>query len=64
MGPTLARMARRALDAAGKKNRVIGVARFSAGGQNELPAVGVEPLRCDLLDEEAEWPDYPTRAMS
>ena len=59
MGPTLARMARRAFDAAGKKNRVIGVARFSSGGQSELEAVGVETLRCDLLDEErvAKLPD-------
>lgn len=52
MGPTLARMARRALDALGKKNRVLGVARFSAGGQRELEALGVETIRCDLLDEE------------
>ena len=29
MGPTMARMARRALDAAGAKRRVFGVARFS-----------------------------------
>ena len=32
MGPTLARMARRASDAAGVRRRVIGVARFTAGG--------------------------------
>lgn len=51
MGPTLARMARRAWDAVGKKNRVIGVARFSAGGQNELHAQGIETIGCDLLDE-------------
>ena len=59
MGPTLARMARRALDAAGKRNRVIGVARFSAGGQSQLEAVGVETIRCDLLDEQqvARLPD-------
>lgn len=51
MGPTLARMARRALDAVNKKNRVIGVARFSSGGQRELESVGVETIRCDLIDE-------------
>lgn len=51
MGPTLARMARRGLDAAGKSNRVIGVARFTSGGQRELEACGVETIRCDLLEE-------------
>ncbi len=59
MGPTLARMARRALDAVGKQNRVIGVARFSAGGQEALQAFGIETIRCDLLDEAqvAKLPD-------
>jgi nucleoside-diphosphate-sugar epimerase len=47
MGPTLARMARRA----GK--RVIGVARFSERGLREkLAAWGVECLASDLLDRE------------
>ena len=47
MGPTLARLARRA----GK--RVIGVARFSEKGLREkLEAWGVECLACDLLDRE------------
>src|SRR5207237_7369180 len=47
MGPTLARMARRA----GK--RVIGVARFSEPGLREkLTAWGVECLACDLLERE------------
>jgi len=54
MGPTLARMARRASDAAGVKRRVIGVARFTEPAHFEaLQAQGVEPLRCDLLDESA-----------
>ncbi len=59
MGPTLARMARRALDAAGKKNRVIGVARFSAGGQNETPSRRRRTTALRLLDEEqvARLPD-------
>jgi len=47
MGPTLARMAKRA----GK--RVIGVARFSEPGLREkLEAWGIECLACDLLDRE------------
>src|SRR5258708_2250733 len=59
MGPTLARMARRASDAAGVRRRVIGASRFSAGGQASLEAHGVETVRCDLLNEEevARLPD-------
>ena len=54
MGPTLARMTRRALDAAGVSGRVIGVSRFSSPGQQEsLEQHGIETMRCDLLDEEA-----------
>jgi nucleoside-diphosphate-sugar epimerase len=50
MGPTLARMARRA--APGK--RVIGVARFSeAGLRAELERHGVECIQADLLSREA-----------
>jgi nucleoside-diphosphate-sugar epimerase len=52
MGPTLARMARRASDAAGVPRRVIGVARFSAGGTETLNAHGIETIRCDLLNED------------
>jgi nucleoside-diphosphate-sugar epimerase len=52
MGPTLARMARRAFDAAGLRRRVVGVARFSSAGVAErLQAHGVEAVRCDLLDQ-------------
>ncbi len=51
MGPTLARMARRAMDAAGVKRRVIGVSRFSdAGLQSRLQSWNVETIRGDLLD--------------
>jgi nucleoside-diphosphate-sugar epimerase len=59
MGPSLARMARRAADAAGVRRRVIGVARFSAGGREALQAHGIETIRCDLLnaDEVARLPD-------
>jgi nucleoside-diphosphate-sugar epimerase len=54
MGPTLARMARRAMDAAGVERRVIGVARFSSPDQQRaLEVGGVETIRCDLLDESA-----------
>jgi hypothetical protein len=51
MGPTLARMARRASDIAGISRRVIGIARFSSPGLRErLESWGVETLACDLLD--------------
>lgn len=51
MGPTLARMARRATDAAGVKRRVIAVSRFSGDlVERDLQSHGVETIRCDLLD--------------
>jgi nucleoside-diphosphate-sugar epimerase len=51
MGPTLARMAKRASESAGKSRRVIGVSRFSSPKlEAQLQACGVETLRCDLLD--------------
>jgi nucleoside-diphosphate-sugar epimerase len=54
MGPTLARMAKRAFDAAGRKRRVIGVARFSSPAfERRLEQWGVETIRCDLLDRNA-----------
>lgn len=54
MGPTLARMAKRASDEAGKTRRVIGVSRFSdADARSRLESWGVETIACDLLDEEA-----------
>jgi nucleoside-diphosphate-sugar epimerase len=59
MGPSLARMAKRASDVGGIRRRIIGVARFSDGGETALQAHGVETIRCDLLDEEqlARLPD-------
>src|SRR6187551_335836 len=51
MGPSLARMAKRASDAAGVRRRVVAVSRFSAGGEEVFTAHGVEAIRCDLLDE-------------
>jgi nucleoside-diphosphate-sugar epimerase len=53
MGVTLARMARRAADATGGSRRVIGVARFTSGGEAEFNRHGVETIRCDLLHEAA-----------
>jgi nucleoside-diphosphate-sugar epimerase len=62
MGPTLARMARRATDEAGIARRIIGVSRFSAQGSRDgLEQHGVETLSCDLLDAAAiaDLPDAP-----
>jgi nucleoside-diphosphate-sugar epimerase len=62
MGPTLARMARRASDVAGVQRRVVGVARFSEPDvEAALHAHGVETIRCDLLDDRAidRLPDAP-----
>jgi nucleoside-diphosphate-sugar epimerase len=54
MGPTLARMARRASDVAGVRRRIIGVARFSEPDvEAALQAHDVETIRCDLLSEAA-----------
>ena len=53
MGPSLARMARRASDAAGVRRRVIGVARFTSGGQESLESHGIETIQCDLHDDGA-----------
>ena len=63
MGPTLARMACRALDAGPSPGRVIAVSRFSNKKERErLEARGVETLGCDLLDPRGleELPDVPT----
>ncbi len=55
MGPSLSRMARRAADAAGGAIcRVIAVSRWSSEAtQRALNGVGVETIRCDLLDRSA-----------
>src|ERR1041385_28325 len=51
MGPSLARLARRAADKAGVKKRVIAVARFSdARLPAELVADGIETITADLLE--------------
>src|SRR5919201_548712 len=62
MGPTLARMLRRAIDALGRRDRVIAVSRFSsAGAEHQFRAAGVETARCDLIDRAAvaALPDAP-----
>jgi len=59
MGPTLARMAARARN---DSRRVIAVSRWSsAEAERKLKDVGVETLRCDLLDPAAvaRLPDAP-----
>jgi nucleoside-diphosphate-sugar epimerase len=54
MGPTLARMAKRASDAGGVTRRVIGVSRFSSYALEErLQSWGVETIHGDLLDARA-----------
>lgn len=61
-GPSLARMARRATDAAGVPRRIIGVSRFSKPElQHQLNAWGIETISCNLLDraELARLPDAP-----
>ena len=54
MGPSLARMIKRASESAGMKRRVIGASRFSAKNiEAQLRAHGIETIQCDLLDEAA-----------
>jgi len=53
MGPSLARRAQRASEAAGVKRRVIAVSRFSNSAiAGELERSGIETLPCDLLSHE------------
>lgn len=64
MGPTLARMAARAAEAAdgGMRRRVIAVSRFTSGAARDaLASHGVETISADLLDAAAvaRLPDAP-----
>ncbi|WP_251552214.1 NAD-dependent epimerase/dehydratase family protein [Neobacillus muris] len=53
MGPTLAKMTKRAVDQAGLPKKVIGVARFTdARLKEELESYGIETIQADLLEEE------------
>src|SRR5688500_17016587 len=52
MGPTLARMAIRASQAAGVKRNVIGVSRFSNPTERaKLESLRVQTIKADLLDQ-------------
>jgi nucleoside-diphosphate-sugar epimerase len=62
MGPSLARMARRAVDALGDGRRVLAVSRWSsASTEHALRDAGVETISADLLDRDAvaRLPDAP-----
>lgn len=53
MGPSLARMTKRASDEAGIKRRIIAVSRFASGSQQEqLSSWEIETIPCDLLSED------------
>ncbi len=54
MGPTLARMARRAVDRAGTSRIVTAVSRFSMpAARDALERHGIRTIACDLLDRRA-----------
>ena len=54
MGPTLAKLAKRAIDTAGISKKVIGASRFSNDGlYKELTKFGIDCIKADLLDDEA-----------
>ena len=54
MGPSLARLVRRATDAAGLSRRVAAVSRFSSPEvAQELEADGIDAIACDLMDPAA-----------
>ena len=62
MGPTLAKLARRAIDLCGSNKQVIGVSRFSSDDlYRDLNESGIRTIHCDLLDEAAvaNLPDAP-----
>ncbi len=62
IGPSLARMARRASDRAGKQRKIFGVARFTNPQLPQwLASHGIEPIRCELLDSAqlAALPEAP-----
>lgn len=53
MGPTLAKMTKRAIDQAGLDKKVIGVSRFSSGNlKEELDKFGIETIAVDLLKDD------------
>ncbi|MGB5555768.1 MAG: hypothetical protein WBM83_14015 [Flavobacteriaceae bacterium] len=53
MGPSLAKLAKRAIEASGSKKRVIGASRFSNDALfQELTDFGIECIKVDLLDDQ------------
>lgn len=62
MGPSMAKLAMKAIRKTGAGKKVYGVSRFSEPGlKEELEACGVETIACDLLDDAAlmSLPDVP-----
>lgn len=62
MGPSMAKLARKAILQAGINKRVIGISRFSEEGtREELEAEGIETISADLLNEDelAALPEAP-----
>ena len=62
MGPSLAKLVKRAIKEAGVDKKVIGVSRFSSPEiKKELEDFGIETIRYDLLDQNSldELPDIP-----
>ena len=62
MGVTMAMQAKRAVEAAGVRKKITGIARFTNPEEREkLEEVGVETIKCDLLDREQvnALPDFP-----
>jgi hypothetical protein len=62
MGPSLARLARRAVEKAGVRKRIVAVARFTnASLAGELEAGGIDTITADLLEPGslARLPDIP-----
>jgi len=52
MGPSMAKLAKKAIVRAGIDKRIIGISRFSeAGTRQELEADGIETISADLLNE-------------
>ena len=62
MGPTMARMAKRAIDEAGVYRKIIAASRYSnPEAEPSINAHGIETIRCDLLEAEqvAKLPKCP-----
>ncbi|MBP1948436.1 NAD-dependent epimerase/dehydratase family protein [Virgibacillus litoralis] len=52
MGPSMAKLTKRAIDEGGLNKKVIGVSRFSSGSlKKELEDFGIETIAADLLNE-------------